>query len=568
MPLTIPGNGLSDDREMVFPPDRVSSASLEELVRGVIDHEVSFDELVRALMPMISGVDTLPAETALRLSTILIELEQHALAEDQLYGLVNELSAPALALSEAGQILALNTSVSQLLQLTSGDGLQALGIKRHAFDAFKQRLANSPGPSLIKLEQVSTTNQLPMIMIGSYYARYQAFVLVVLQHHWPASIDLALKELFDLSGSERQVLACLAQGMTSQQIADRRSRSSGTVRQQIKSILQKLGSSSQLEVATFAAAAAAKTCEGTPGDAGVIHALAQSAFIEISEFRRGRRRIGWRRFGDPAGKKVIMLHGPSFGAGEYANDRFQAMTQGLDVFAIERPGYGRSDPPEKHEDILDCHCQDLLVLMEKLHLSDLTLLAHEVGLIPALKLAYEYPERINGILAVSASPPFLELEQLHVMPGHQAIFIQAARHAPWLARLMIRLLMIRTRQLGPECWTEVIFHGLENEMQVMRRDELKAGIVGTYSFYLNQMGAGFEVDLQMMLKDWGALLQHTHVPVRLLHGDSNATTPVSHLAIFSRLKPEMDIEILANEGLSLAASQTERIYQVLTEMAE
>ena len=545
----------------------VSPSNLEQLIRGVVEDSVKFDDLVEALMPMISGQETLPTETALQLSSALFELEKHALEEDKLYGLVNEHSASALALSEAGQILALNTPASQLFGLTSGDGMRALGIELQAFEEFKLRLIRFNGPTLIKVNRPNTDSVLPLIMSGNYYPRYQAYVLVALQHHWSESVDLALKELFDLSSSERQILSYLAQGMSSEQIAKRRSRSLGTVRQQIKSILQKLGSSSQLEVATFAAAVAAKSSTGHMGDTGLLTRLEQDAPLEIREFRRNLRRISWRRFGDPSGVKVVMLHGPSFGAGEYPVDRNEAMRYGLDIYAIERPGYGRTDPPAKDEDVLECHLQDLLLLIEKAELTEVTLFAHEVGLIPALKLAHQCPDQVKGVLAVSAAPPFLELEQLHMMPDHQAVFIQATRHAPWLMRLMIRLLMIRARQLGPENWTDVIFQGLENEMRVMQKTELKAGVVGTYGFYLNQMGTGFEVDLQMMLKDWGALLNEVQAPITLLHGSENATTPLKYLEIFTQHNSKIHIDILEGEGLTLAVSKADRVYAALADMA-
>jgi hypothetical protein len=82
--------------------------------------------------------------------------------------------------------------------------------------------------------------------------------------------------------------------------------------------------------------------------------------------------------------------------------------------------------------------------------------------------------------------------------------VQAARHAPWLAHLLVRLLMVQIRRLGPHEWADVIFRNLEPDTTVMRRPALMSGIVGTYSFYLNQQGAGFEQDLPMMLTDWGS----------------------------------------------------------------
>lgn len=68
-----------------------------------------------------------------------------------------------------------------------------------------------------------------------------------------------MEELYGLSPSERDILACLAQGMSTEDIAHHRQRALGTVRQQIKSVLHKLGASSQVQAATMAAAAATAT---------------------------------------------------------------------------------------------------------------------------------------------------------------------------------------------------------------------------------------------------------------------------------------------------------------------
>jgi pimeloyl-ACP methyl ester carboxylesterase/DNA-binding CsgD family transcriptional regulator len=546
----------------------VSGIDLEILVRDVAAGVVDFGELVQALMPMIRGDEQLPPEVALQLSTALIEIERDAAREDPLYALVNEQGAAAVALGEAGQILALNAAAADLFSLSSGDGLSALSITRDEFEQFERRLSTESGPTLIRAHLPETRPRIPIIMAGTYYPKFRAFVLTALHHHWPDSIDLAVKELFDLSRTEREVLAGLSRGRTSEDLARERGRSVGTVRQQVKSILQKMGVSTQVEAATLAAAAtatAATTDNAVGTSTGLLPVQAQQAPLRIGAFRLGDRRVGWRRFGVATGRPVLMLHGPSFGAGEYPEDRRLARRFNLDVHAVERPGYGRTDVPSPDDDPLETQCRDIEVYLARTGLGEATLLAHEVGLIPALDLARRRPELVRGILAVSSAPPFGRLEQIEAMPGHQAIFIQAARHAPWLARLMTRLLRVRTRRLGPEGWTDVIFRDVEPDHEVMQRPGLLPGIIGTYSFYLNQMGAGFEVDLQIMLKDWGHLLSNLPVPLVLLHGARNASTPASSLEIFRDLNGAVEISIIENEGLTLAVSRPDLIYRLLAD---
>lgn len=542
--------------------------NLKELVSAVAARKAEFADLIVALAPDLSSQAILPTELALELSTALHDLEERATGHDPLYKLVNDHTAPALALNESGQVVALNVGAAQLFDLQSGDGLVALGISPEAFHQFKERLATAQGPTLLKAyPKGSDEHALPLILVGMYQQKLKTFVLNALQQHWPESIDLAFADVFGLSVSERHILALLSRGCSSEEIAGERGSSVATVRQQIKSLLQKLGAKSQVQAATMAASAAtAMDTVTTKGD--LLSAHYDDYPMSIHEAARDQRRIGWRRFGKPGGRPVLFLHGPSFGAGDFPDERRLAAQFGLDVIAVERAGYGRTEPSDKTEDPLESQCHDILAVLGSLSIFQVTILSHEVALIPALALMQHPGIQINGIVSVSAAPPFKELEQINAMPAHQAIFIQAARHAPWLARLMIRLLILRMRKLGPEHWPNVIFEGVKPDEHVIRKNSLKQGVVAAYGFYVNQLGAGYLEDLRIMIQDWGHLLETPHLPLTLLHGDCNASTPVSHLSIFRGLNPDLHFELFEGEGLTLAVSQTERIYKTVASMAD
>lgn len=541
--------------------------NLKELISAVAARKAEFADLIVALAPDLSSQAILPTELALELSTALHDLEERATGHDPLYKLVNDHTAPALALNESGQVVALNVGAAQLFDMQSGDGLVALGISPEAFHQFKERLTTTPGPTLLKAyRKDSDEHTLPLILVGMYQQKLKTFVLNALQQHWPESIDLAFADIFGLSSSERHILALLSRGCSSEEIAGERGSSVATVRQQIKSLLQKLGAKSQVQAATMAASAAtAMDTVRARGD--LLSARYDDYPMSIHELVRGQRRIGWRRFGRPDGRPVLFLHGPSFGAGDFPEERRLAVQFGLDVIAIERAGYGRTEPSDKSDDPLDSQCEDILAVLNALSLTQITILSHEVALIPALALAKQGLIRVNGIISVSAAPPFKELEQINAMPAHQAIFIQAARHAPWLARLMIRLLILRMRKLGPEQWPKVIFEGVEPDEQVIFQGHLKQGVVAAYGFYINQVGEGYLEDLKIMIRDWNALLTNPNTPLLLLHGTCNQTTPVSHLDIFKAINPEINMALMKGEGLTLAVSKTQWIYQAVFDMA-
>ncbi|WLD58629.1 alpha/beta fold hydrolase [Salinispirillum sp. LH 10-3-1] len=538
--------------------------SLKALVGQVAERKADFPDLIVALSPLINNGSALPTETALELSVALHDIEVEAAEDDALHSLVNQQSAPSCAINAAGAVLALNVAAAQLFGLHVGDGIGQLGVNDTEWQDCQRRLAEVAGSTMLKVTRPGN-EALPMIMIGRYIHRYQVFVLTALQHYWPEAVDKALEALFQLTRSEREVLSYLAQGQTAEQIAANRSRAVGTVRQQIKTLLEKMGSSTQVQAATLAAAAA-NALSDSPGRSDTLLLGQAVADLSFKEFIRDGRRVGWRRYGAAGGHPVIFLHGPFFGVGDFLADRQWAERLGLDVFALERPGYGRTDIPQRHTSVLDTMVEDILTLMAREDIPKAAFLTHEIGLIPALAIAQRAPERISYVLGVSAAPPFRELAQLNAMPSQQRIFIWAAQHAQWLVRLLIRLGMVRLRKLGPDHWMEAVFGEVAGDMAVLQRPELQPGIIGAYSYNVNQVGAGFEVDLQLMLSNWGDLIQQNHIPIHLLHGTDNQTTRLEYAEVFCQLNPHIQLARIEGSGQTLAVDCPDVVYRRLAEL--
>lgn len=124
----------------------MSDTNLKELISAVAARQAEFADLIVALAPDLSSQAILPTDLALELSTALHDLEERATGHDPLYRLVNDHTAPALALNESGQVVALNVGAAQLFDMQSGDGLVTLGISPEAFHQFKERLASTGAP--------------------------------------------------------------------------------------------------------------------------------------------------------------------------------------------------------------------------------------------------------------------------------------------------------------------------------------------------------------------------------------------------------------------------------------
>lgn len=540
-----------------------SAQELGKLIHQIANREAEVIDLISALAPVVSGTTPLANEQVLEMSLALNAIEHRAQQEDQLHAMVNEQSSPALLLSSAGTIMALNEPAWQLLGAMTGDSYERLQMSDDEFSAFRQRLMENAATTLVKVQ--SQTGQ-PMLMLASYHHSHQVFLLSALQHNWPASLDKALEDIFDLTATERDVLSLLAQGLIADQIAERRSRAVGTVRQQIKSILNKIGAGNQVQAATLAAAAAqAISHEHTPGDQ--LQQLEHNQ-LQTGKFHRQGRRIGWRRYGKRGGMPVVLMHGPFFGAGSYLKERSLAFSKGLDICCAERPGFGRTEAPPVSDELIPVTAADTLAMMDELNISSATFFCQENGLTPALELAVVAPDRVRAIVGISTSPPYKTLAQTHAMPSKQRLFVWAAQHARWMIRLLIRLGMVQLRKLGPERWLDAAFAEVEDDMRVIYSDGHRDGNMAAYAFNIQQNGLGYELDLHMSAASWDHLIEQVSCPVYLVHGRNNQTTPAHFMPAFQELNPAIHLRWIDDAGQTLLLSHTDFVYDYVARIAE
>lgn len=100
------------------------------------------------------------------------------------------------------------------------------------------------------------------------------------------------------------------------------------------------------------------------------------------------------------GKPVIFLHG-WMGSWRYWMGTMEALSHGYRCYALDFWGFGDSD---KHH--MNCTLSDYLTLvdmfMERIGLHDAPVVGHSMGGTIALRLALEYPQRVNRIAVVGA----------------------------------------------------------------------------------------------------------------------------------------------------------------------
>jgi len=121
--------------------------------------------------------------------------------------------------------------------------------------------------------------------------------------------------------------------------------------------------------------------------------------IELSDGRR----LAFDDVGDPEGAPVLYLHGtPDCRLARHPDDRAAARAQ-VRLLAVDRAGWGRSDPLPR-AGLRDVG-RDLVEMVDRLELPRVSLLGWSAGGLAALSAAAQLGERASRAVLVGAVPP-------------------------------------------------------------------------------------------------------------------------------------------------------------------
>lgn len=524
------------------------------------DDIAGFHDVVVALEPLFEGEDA--ALTAL--ATRYLEPVRSVLAgtdRARMAGLektIGAISSPCLAISGGGTVLATNQLASELIGSTGG--LDQIGIERAMLTDFIARCRQSNQ----QVGLLPTAGERAGLFVGYWAEESSALILTQARWSWPKGLSEELRRVLGLTQREIEILDALMDGDSLDAIARRDGRSLGTLRQQVKTVFAKVGVRGQTQLVALVAATAA-AWRGT-GHGSATPAQAPAA-MHSAVIERDGRRIGLRMFGLAGGTPVVLVHGALFGAGDFEAERLAAHDAGLSVLAVERAGYGLTDPVRGRSDIRDGVALDILAAMDHCGWACSTLVAHDVGTAFAFRLAVQAKRRISGIVSAPPTPPMLDWDQTATMPRAHRLHAWVAQRAPKLLDLLIALGISHVHHSGASALPDLFFGGCDFDRAAWSHPEFEPGLAGVYRLIAAQKGRGFREDMLVTNLDWSEDVRNVVVPVRLLHGARSQTVALAAVKDFAARLPHEDLHVIADAGHTLPVTHARLVFAHAAELA-
>lgn len=241
--------------------------------------------------------------------------------------------------------------------------------------------------------------------------------------------------------------------------------------------------------------------------------------------------IRWRYRHAGSGAPLLLLHG-LLGHSFSWRHTIPTLAPSADVYAVDLPGSGLSDPPPDHDSSLRVSTHRLLRFMDVLNLSSCDLLGTSYGGALAMMLAALTPDRVRRLILVAPVNPF------SAHGKRLAPFLSNSLISPLVLRLLPRLDLLHEfyfRRLFGE--TQRIPPGtLEGYMQPLLRQGGLTNVISVLD--------SWDRDLEQLQSILPRLLQ---IPTLLLWGSRDAAVNPASAQELKKYFP--DCQSITMEGI-------------------
>lgn len=492
-------------------------------------------------------------------------------------------SAVAAALSDVGRaaafvsadgktIHAANASASQIFGIGTeshvsslplgADDLDALGSairditsrRREKALLMRGRSPRTGGPILLRI--------LPLQDGPLLYA-----LVVTTELAWPDGLSDTIREAFDLTMAEIEIVRGITEGRPVKEIALERRRSAETVRTQLRSILSKTETHSQSELIRIILGL--MDVVGVSGERQGVPVVAQGKLRPIpfsTMTTPDGRRSDYIEFGDPNGRACLFLP-MDYGLTRWPVSAEQAAERrNIRVIVPIRPGFGHSSPLPRNAHYSQQCALDFSNLLKHLGIEQAAVIALGADLRFAMRMAIAEPGSIRAILGCAAMLPVRTPQQYDRMDKWQRFILANARYAPKILPFLVKAGYSMARRLGKERFFAAVNGGSPSDIKAFSHPEIREAMLLGSEVCLSDWHSAhlaFACETIDSEIDWSSVVHACPVPVKLLQGGQDPQSPAATVRELMVDFPKLEVEFIEEAGQLLFFQEWPRVLNEL-----
>lgn len=547
---------LSDaDREAAI--DRLYDVALDpERYEALLDHWESAIGPLRARvdLSMPRLLDDPQIAEHFRRATEFLDRLALADADDGLDAMLAPFErVPALLLDRSRNVRAANAAACQMMSLPKTARLVDLPIHETDRVALSNALDilfdSSEKDTLVLRVRADQADQLIVFRLQRCVAADGTVLVLAASNELsmpPGFCDI-LRQAFDLTQTEADILCHLVDCRTVNEIAAERNRSVDTIRAQIRSLLAKTETHSQLELVRLALSMidmTAMTVRAAPGPRVISQGYASLAARDFrSLVTPDGRRVDYLILGSPRGRPMLYLP-LDFGLVRWpASAEACAAMRGIKVIVPLRPGYGLSDMVGRNTDYDAALLDDTMRVLRAEEVARCPILCLSGDAYYAVKLARANPFAFSGIIACSGMLPLTRREQFERMHKWHRFIMAGAKYTPHLLPFMVKAGFLLARKIGKRGFLHAVYGNSAADVATFEDPEAYEALATGSEVALSANHCAHEAFSRQLvsgqLDDWSAEVNalRGHLPVILMNGAQDPQVP---LATFEDFRHDYD----------------------------
>lgn len=248
------------------------------------------------------------------------------------------------------------------------------------------------------------------------------------------------------------------------------------------------------------------------------------------------RRLGYEEYGVASGVSVLFFHGAPGSSYVHTDIAEIAAQRGIRLIAVDRPGYGLSDPHPGRTFL--SWADDIAALTDMLGIARFSIIGFSGGCPYALACAYKLPDRAKKIVLVGALVPGVTEGVPDITSGLYAL-AQAnpdELRATFIAAAPSALALLGVMASSGGDWDKQVLNDRAAEFELDYTRTLLNGIEGMASDFILFSGS------------WGFSVEGIDTEVLLWSGTADQNTPLAMTHVLAAQLANSKTFMLPDEG--------------------
>jgi pimeloyl-ACP methyl ester carboxylesterase len=237
---------------------------------------------------------------------------------------------------------------------------------------------------------------------------------------------------------------------------------------------------------------------------------------------------------------------------------------GYYAICLDRPGYGRSDPPWDWQENVEYWAKIFPDILDSLGLESVPVVTHTSGVLYGCAAAANHPDRVEQVCALAGGIPITETRMLADYPTQVRILSRTSRFSANALRFILSTSTAYYRnEAGRSRLIRRTYGGVTSDAKALESPEVLRKVHEGMEMIATGGFDGFVGDGLRIFGDWSDIVSQMKRPLHYIIGSEDPICPLKWAEDFAQKYPHVDVKSVQGAGQLLHHSHHQKTAEIL-----